>query len=409
MFRTVTQESNGSLRQRLLALTILAGALGGCSAIPDYANPVSWYDGVFGSDAKKTAAAPKASPTPSTDAANNSQFPAISGVPARPVNSSTAEDRKSIQSGLVADRNNAKYTDEELRGRPSGSNAPPPVPQAPTPLAQSGQPQNGGVPASAPRPAVAAQTLGAPPRPPAPVAQGAASAPATPPVPAAAPAPQRFAAAAPALPPALPARSGDTVDQVFAAQMAASASNTLPAGIPPTGVPAASTAAPVRPGTTTQPGRPTELLGGGPYASPTLAQVPGAAPVSGPASFAGITAPSGGPLAVVNFENGSARLDSQDRAALRQVASIYRQKGGKVRVVGYASSRTRDMPVDEHNAANYNISAARAQAVAQELVRQGVRAEAMVVQARSDESLVYYEAMPRAETANRRAEIFLEN
>ena len=50
----------------------------------------------------------------------------------------------------------------------------------------------------------------------------------------------------------------------------------------------------------------------------------------------------------------------------------------------------------------------RANAVANELMRKGVSASDLVIEAVGDRAPEYYESMPAGEAGNRRAEIFLE-
>ncbi len=122
-------------------------------------------------------------------------------------------------------------------------------------------------------------------------------------------------------------------------------------------------------------------------------------------------APGGVKVATIVFGNGSASLDQRDRGILRDVRRVfdqYRSKGGKVRVIGHASSRTRNMDPVKHKMVNYRISADRADAVARELMRMGVPAQDIFVGASSDTDPIYYEFMPSGEAGNRRAEIFID-
>ena len=64
-----------------------------------------------------------------------------------------------------------------------------------------------------------------------------------------------------------------------------------------------------------------------------------------------------------------------------KVAEQYEARGGVIRVVGHASSKTKNMPVVEHNLANFKVSLDRAQAVANELIRLGVPPDAIFVEA----------------------------
>ena len=81
---------------------------------------------------------------------------------------------------------------------------------------------------------------------------------------------------------------------------------------------------------------------------------------------------------------------------------------GTVKVVGHASSRTANMPVERHLEVIFQKSQARANAVAQALIRAGIPADKVQIEAVGDSQPIYYESMPKGEDGNRRAEIFLQ-
>jgi flagellar motor protein MotB len=81
---------------------------------------------------------------------------------------------------------------------------------------------------------------------------------------------------------------------------------------------------------------------------------------------------------------------------------------GSVKVVGHASSRTANMPVERHLEVIFQKSHARATAVAQALIRAGVPADKVQIEAVGDSQPIYYESMPKGEAGNRRAEIFVQ-
>ncbi|MCH8113411.1 MAG: VWA domain-containing protein [Proteobacteria bacterium] len=93
---------------------------------------------------------------------------------------------------------------------------------------------------------------------------------------------------------------------------------------------------------------------------------------------------------------------------LREIAVQARGGGGYIRVVGHASSRTRDLRLVEHNLINFGISLDRAQSVANHLMRQGVPPARIIVEARGDTDPIFFETMPEGEAENRRVEIFLD-
>jgi flagellar motor protein MotB len=111
-------------------------------------------------------------------------------------------------------------------------------------------------------------------------------------------------------------------------------------------------------------------------------------------------------VATIQFNHSSARLGARDRQLISTVASAYQQQGGTILVVGHASSRTRQLANSRHEVANFKVSFARANAVAQALIRAGVSSERVTVEAVADDQPVYSEAMPTGEAGNRRAEIF---
>jgi len=63
----------------------------------------------------------------------------------------------------------------------------------------------------------------------------------------------------------------------------------------------------------------------------------------------------------------------------------------------------------QHHLVNFNVSLNRANAVARELVRQGVPSEAVFVAAMSDSQPLYYEVMPAGDAGNQRVEIRFVN
>ena len=114
------------------------------------------------------------------------------------------------------------------------------------------------------------------------------------------------------------------------------------------------------------------------------------------------------PALIIKFANGSARVTPRNRRLLREIAVQARGSGGYIRVVGHASSRTRDLRLVEHNLINFGISLDRAQSVANHLMRQGVPPARIIVEARGDTDPIFFETMPEGEAENRRVEIFLD-
>lgn len=114
-------------------------------------------------------------------------------------------------------------------------------------------------------------------------------------------------------------------------------------------------------------------------------------------------------VATILFDNGSSKLKAHDKRILRAVTRLQRKNGGKLRIVGHASARTRNLPPVKHKMANFQVSAARADRVVSELVRLGVKKEDIRIAAVSDAEPIYYEFMPSGEAGNRRTEVYLTN
>jgi outer membrane protein OmpA-like peptidoglycan-associated protein len=117
-----------------------------------------------------------------------------------------------------------------------------------------------------------------------------------------------------------------------------------------------------------------------------------------------------GPTAVVYFPGDGIQLSAAARKEIRTAVQLFKASGGSatVRVIGHSSSRTPNMSVEKHMETVFEKSQKRANAVAQELIHEGVPAARVLVEAVGDSQPVYYESMPRGEAGNRRAEIFVQ-
>ncbi|GAB6053457.1 OmpA family protein [Magnetospira thiophila] len=111
-------------------------------------------------------------------------------------------------------------------------------------------------------------------------------------------------------------------------------------------------------------------------------------------------------VATIQFQDGSSQLSGQDRHILRQVVALHKEHGGVVRVVGHASSRTRDMEPVRHKMVNLDMSSQRADTVARELVRLGAAESLVQTAAVADHEPRFFEVMPAGEAGNRRTEIY---
>ena len=356
------------------AVFVVMGGLTGCSSVPDAVNPAEWYkrtvdlfagedgEGQVREDGQTQEA--EARPVPGED----KPIPNLSSVPQRP--------SQPVQEGLVADTEKRKYAEPIARqGEATQMLAakPPAPPSAPSPTPVQ-------------------------PAPPAMPVASVAQAPAPVPMPSASIfesiEPRKIQLTPPPQVAALSANSrASIVDDPYATiivsangvEMSGAAANTAPA---PTGL--AVTA-------------------------PPLAQLASTSPMPEPSLSTALQRPvmggviSGTKVATILFENGSAGLGGHDRRILREVVRLHQQRGGTVKVVGHASSRTRNMDPVRHKMVNYRLSADRASEIAAQLRGLGLDPAAVVVDARSDSMPLYYETMPSGEAGNRRAEIYFEN
>lgn len=112
-------------------------------------------------------------------------------------------------------------------------------------------------------------------------------------------------------------------------------------------------------------------------------------------------------LETVYFANGSSVVDGNYAAKFREAAKAVKQDNAKIRVLGFASSRTRNTDIATHKLANFKVSLARAESVAAKLRKYGVPADSISVEALSDSEPAYMEVMPEGERLNRRAEIYI--
>ena len=351
----------------VIAVFSASTLLGACTQVPDVLNPVEWYKGTVdyftgGQDElygdKDTAQrdqqgrlrADRGTPPPGAD----KEIPNLATVPARP-STSTRQERQRVVEGLVADRDQARYSSKVIQrqgeslqplrrdraARAARAPAPPTIPSVPV--------------ASAPPP----------------------------------PAPQRTAAPPTVIIEGSGAVAGSaptTVEEIYRARLAQGVSSGA-GGAPPANAAFASS--------------------GGGYESIVVSSR-GVEPLSRTAAQSmSALAGRGFMVATIFFANGKSDLDTTGRRVLRDVVAVHRQRGGKLRVIGHASARTRSMDPVQHKMVNFNISLARADAVARELVRQGARKGDISVAGRSDTQPIFYEIMSSGEAGNRRAEVFI--
>jgi outer membrane protein OmpA-like peptidoglycan-associated protein len=346
---------------RALCAVAAAATLAGCSSLPNYANPIEWYRDVTGvskNDVEDQGARNDAN----LEAGGHEPYPNLASVPQPPDTAMSTVDREKLQQGLVADRANARYSDQQvLQGKdvpplpgpaptvalaPPSTEPPPPGP-GPAPTAPQGsgqaQPTKGSAPPPQESPLVSPsignlpqgqQPRAAPPPPGGmqPARQVAAVSP--PPQPAAAVSPPAKQAAAPSPPPQV-ATPSPPPKQV--------------AAVPPPLTPLP------------------------PYVDPALEpsvmRTPGG-------KHAAVTLEA----AEIAFSGGGKTLSPTDNQRLSETATLQKQGGGSLRIIGYAA-RGSGPKAAEQELQSFGDALDRANAVAAELTRLGVPTSRITVQA----------------------------
>ena len=112
-------------------------------------------------------------------------------------------------------------------------------------------------------------------------------------------------------------------------------------------------------------------------------------------------------IATINFRSGSSSIEGKDILKIKKVMKLAKEKNARVRIVGHASTRTKDMPPLNHKLANFNISDKRSQAVAQVFLKNKFPASMLITEAVSDSKPLFHESMPAGTYGNQRTEIFI--
>jgi outer membrane protein OmpA-like peptidoglycan-associated protein len=343
---------------RVAILAAMVG-LGAC-------NPVeTWRDWT---GASKNDPDPELTPnTRNLAAGETSDYPNLATVPPPPNRALTAAEREKLTQSLIADRTNAKYSDERLRAGFAATAAPaPPPPPPPVPEVTDGAKASSGEGTS---PAPSAPAV-APPAPsgeaPPPPASGTAAVPG-----------QGLRKSGEAPEPG-PMESSLAVPKV---RSIPNPEQVQPAPPPPYPAPA-PTAANTSPATPRLPSPP------GPAPLPaaldsTAYQPPPPQPVLAPVASTGrggekLPGPvAGTPVAEFRFTAGATNLSEEDRQTVEKVVPLYRENPGKVRIIGYAGAGSG--AAEQLN--SFRAALERAQAVAAALTQAGIPSDRIAVEA----------------------------
>jgi outer membrane protein OmpA-like peptidoglycan-associated protein len=398
---------------QIAAIVAIGVGASACSTVPGWVDPTTW---IGGDDSSDTASADEGLPADQApdqqidDQSQSSGQPGLAYIPDRPQAPSTARERQQVTDSLASDRSRQQYSSEQLRGDQQPMAAPPPEPQQQ--MAMTGQ-----APAAAPTMPV--ESSGPP----------AVAGPQTEIASSVAPQTEIASSGPPAVPPetsgvvtggTLGVSPGDA-QLGFQASKAPPLDPSIAQFVPPSILsrfqqtaaigPENAIGAPSAPAVPVQ-GAASDTEGMGGPETMSGAVVANFDAIQPPSPLQSAYANPAGlpPAEVVFFPHDTTVLSTEGRRLVRAAAETFRNKGGQgyVRVVGHSSSRTANMPLARHLELNFERSQARATAVARELIRDGVPAEKVLVEAVGDSQPVYFESMPRGEEGNRRAEIFIQ-
>ena len=113
-------------------------------------------------------------------------------------------------------------------------------------------------------------------------------------------------------------------------------------------------------------------------------------------------------IATINFSSGSSAVNYNGLKKIKRIVKLAKERNAKIKIVGHASKRTKDMPLNEHKLVNFSVSHQRAQTVAK-LVTDKYKfpSENLITEAVSDSKPLFREDMPAGTKANQRTEIFI--
>jgi outer membrane protein OmpA-like peptidoglycan-associated protein len=378
-------------KNRTWQLAVLAAvlALAACNPIE------TWRDWT---GASRNDPDPKTTPNSQNLAAGEAaDYPNLATVPAPPARAMTAADREKLTQSLIADRANARYSDELLRA--GSSVAAPPPPPASTDGSATAEPA--APPAPAPvavaRPAAPLSAARPPPAATAPAAAAASGQKTAAPSSAATPRTAEAGGKAPAAARRLrkqgePPEPGPMESSLEVPQARATPEpEQIEPPPPPPQLPPAPTvaSAPKRfqgglaaGGALAPVAMPDAKAAAGFEPAPAPPQLPPPAPDRAAAATPGKGAAKppafvGNSVAEVKFAADSTSVSDAGRRTLETVVPLYQQNPGKVRVVGYAEGG--GGAVEKLN--RYRTALDRAQAVAAVLTQAGIPSDKIQVEA----------------------------
>jgi outer membrane protein OmpA-like peptidoglycan-associated protein len=319
----------------------------GCSHVPDAINPVAWYHGVTGSSQNPEDIGQ--ANQQNLEAGSKEPYPNLATVPNVPSGATGTAERQKLVDSLIADRAHAQYSNQRLQAGTQLATIPPPPPApvkldtATAPAATATATSSTPAPSSPPR---TAQQHEAPPT------ESTLTSPTI---------PGKLQGQTPPPPPP-PAKVAST-----------------PPPAPPSLTPPAT---PGPPPTLKRPPEPAGVRSGRPRLAMQTPSI--------------VTNPVTVSVGDVVFTPGSSDVAETQRSALAEIAGLYKQTGGQIRIVGHAEPG-RNKDAAQQRIAALDLALDRANAVAQALAKLGVPARAIQI-----------EAAPASAQAHPSAEVFME-
>ena len=373
-------------KARLVFVIAVAGELVGCSSsFGEAMNPINWYRDIMGLSADDDLSGGENDQN--LQEGSKEPYPNLASVPNPPDTALSSVDRDKLVDSLIADRNNAKYSNEDLVAGRTGTSATPPAPATKNTPA----PSTAAAPSSAPTAAPPTPTQSASVAPPA-----ATTSPSTPQ--AAPPTPMQTASVAPAAP-----APGSPAPATRPGQPPKRGSELPPAESPVTSptvssVPQGENA--MAPPPVPQMAPPTQQVASAvPRATAPKLRPPGGGATEA-AAPATTPAPRGAAIsyraAEIRFAPGSALLGDNRGDTIAEIVKLHNANGGSIRIVGHGEAGGANAAV-----AGLNLALDRAQAVAVALTNSGVPAKEISVEAAP--------VAARGGSDVPRAEVYLEN
>lgn len=368
-FRSPTVRWRSPFLPMVLVSALLLGACDTTKDIVDAVNPVNLFE-----DDEEDQEEPKAVP------GEDEPYPSIGTVPEAPETPAISLEEDIVREGLVADKQNARYTDQVIR------HAEPP--QRVTPLPSQVE-ALASVPVQPPEVTIENGQTQAQPSPP-PVPQ---------PVPEAGPIAQEASTVG--------LTSRDPVTGIEDQPVAAPA----PA---PAAEPLVRVAEPAQPAPAPEP---ITVDSGGVETAAATPPPPSAAPLAqeqvaaaGDQQASAAPRPLPGELqhvATIYFPNGGAKMTDNDNRVVAQVMDLFRAGASRIRIVGHASKSGVSDP-ERANLVNYKSSLDRATSVAKTFLEYGVLQQQIEISAVGAAQPRYSEETAAGIAGNQRAEVFLK-